>query len=99
LAGDKIFRGPEQAQAREDISRHRALPSFALVGSGRTGPVMAGVMAVLVRTEWVFLEGVGGIRFGDRLSRKKEKAPAPFRHFEIVPKSNGKTFFTLLNLT
>ena len=47
---NKILRAFEQAEAEEDVSRHRDLLTFVLVGGGPTGVEMAAAIAVLVRS-------------------------------------------------
>jgi NADH:ubiquinone reductase (H+-translocating) len=47
---NKILQAFEQAEAEEDMDRHRDLLTFVLVGAGPTGVEMAGALAVLVRT-------------------------------------------------
>lgn len=46
---NKILQAFEQAEAEEDLSRHRDLLTFVLVGAGPTGVEMAGAIATLVR--------------------------------------------------
>ena len=46
---NKILSAFEQAEAKEDPSRHRGLLTFVLVGAGPTGVEMAGAIAILVR--------------------------------------------------
>jgi NADH:quinone reductase (non-electrogenic) len=46
---NKILRAFEQAEAEEDVSLHRDLLTFVLVGGGPTGVEMAAAIAVLVR--------------------------------------------------
>ena len=46
---NKVLRAFEQAEAEEDVSRHRDLLTFVLVGGGPTGVEMAAAIAVLVR--------------------------------------------------
>jgi NADH dehydrogenase FAD-containing subunit len=47
---NKILRAFEQAEAEEDVSLHRDLLTFVLVGGGPTGVEMAAALAVFVRT-------------------------------------------------
>src|ERR1700693_1796524 len=47
---NKILEAFEQAESKEDPSRHRDLLTFVLVGGGPTGVEMAGAIAVLVRS-------------------------------------------------
>src|SRR5712671_3185373 len=47
---NKILSAFEQAEAEADISLHRDLLTFVLVGAGPTGVEMAAALAVLVRT-------------------------------------------------
>jgi NADH:ubiquinone reductase (H+-translocating) len=49
-ARNKILQAFELAEAEEDLSRHRDLLTFILVGAGPTGVEMAGALAVFVRT-------------------------------------------------
>jgi NADH dehydrogenase len=46
---NKVLRAFEQAEAEEDVSRHRDLLTFVLVGGGPTGVEMAAAIAVLIR--------------------------------------------------
>src|SRR6266436_1216735 len=46
---NKVLRAFEQAEAEEDVSRHRDLLTFVLVGGGPTGVELAAAIAVLVR--------------------------------------------------
>ena len=46
---NKVLRAFEQAEAEEDVNRHRELLTFVLVGAGPTGVEMAAAIAVLVR--------------------------------------------------
>jgi NADH:quinone reductase (non-electrogenic) len=47
---NKVLQAFEQAEAEEDVNRHRDLLTFILVGAGPTGVEMAAALAVLVRT-------------------------------------------------
>ena len=47
---NKILSAFEQAEAEEDVDRHRDLLTFVLVGAGPTGVEMAAALAVFVRT-------------------------------------------------
>jgi len=47
---NKILSAFEQAEAEEDVTRHRDLLTFILVGAGPTGVEMAAALAILVRT-------------------------------------------------
>jgi NADH dehydrogenase FAD-containing subunit len=47
---NKILSAFEQAEAEEDVSRHRDLLTFVLVGAGPTGVEMAAALAIFVRT-------------------------------------------------
>ena len=47
---NKILSAFEQAEAEEDVSLHRDLLTFILVGAGPTGVEMAAALAVFVRT-------------------------------------------------
>jgi NADH dehydrogenase len=46
---NKILRAFEQAEAEEDVSHHRDLLTFVLIGGGPTGVEMAAAIAILVR--------------------------------------------------
>ena len=46
---NKVLRAFEQAEAEEDVSRHRDLLTFVLIGGGPTGVEMAAAIAVLIR--------------------------------------------------
>jgi NADH:ubiquinone reductase (H+-translocating) len=46
---NKVLRAFEQAEAEEDVNRHRDLLTFVLIGGGPTGVEMAAAIAVLVR--------------------------------------------------
>ena len=46
---NKVLRAFEQAETEEDVSRHRDLLTFVLIGGGPTGVEMAAAIAVLVR--------------------------------------------------
>jgi NADH:ubiquinone reductase (H+-translocating) len=46
---NKVLRAFEQAEAEEDVSRHRELLTFVLVGGGPTGVELAAAIAVLAR--------------------------------------------------
>ena len=48
--GTKILSAFEQAEAEEDVSLHRDLLTFVLVGAGPTGIEMAAALAIFVRT-------------------------------------------------
>ena len=47
---NKVLKAFEDAEAEEDVNRHRDLLTFILVGAGPTGVEMAAALAVLVRT-------------------------------------------------
>ena len=47
---NKILKAFEIAEAEEDVSRHRDLLTFILVGAGPTGVELAAALAILVRT-------------------------------------------------
>jgi NADH dehydrogenase FAD-containing subunit len=47
---NKILGAFEQAEAEEDVTRHRDLLTFVLVGAGPTGVEMAAALAIFVRT-------------------------------------------------
>ena len=47
---NKILKAFETAEAEEDVSRHRDLLTFVLVGAGPTGVEMAAALAIFVRT-------------------------------------------------
>ncbi|MGC2353312.1 MAG: NAD(P)/FAD-dependent oxidoreductase, partial [Candidatus Udaeobacter sp.] len=47
---NKILKAFEIAEAEEDVSRHRDLLTFVLVGAGPTGVEMAAALAIFVRT-------------------------------------------------
>jgi NADH:ubiquinone reductase (H+-translocating) len=47
---NKILKAFETAEAEEDVSRHRDLLTFILVGAGPTGVEMAAALAIFVRT-------------------------------------------------
>src|SRR5215470_8716682 len=47
---NKILSAFEQAEAEEDVARHRDLLTFVLVGAGPTGVEMAAALAIFVRT-------------------------------------------------
>jgi NADH dehydrogenase len=47
---NKVMKAFEDAEAEEDVNRHRDLLTFILVGAGPTGVEMAAALAVLVRT-------------------------------------------------
>src|SRR5215468_4635195 len=47
---NKILSAFEQAEAEEDVTRHRDLLTFVLVGAGPTGVEMAAALAIFVRT-------------------------------------------------
>ncbi len=49
-ARNKILQAFETAEAEEDVTRHRDLLTFTLVGAGPTGVEMAGALAILVRS-------------------------------------------------
>src|ERR1700741_1847686 len=49
-ARNKILQAFELAEAEDDPTRHRDLPTVILVGAGPTGVEMAGALAILVRT-------------------------------------------------
>jgi NADH dehydrogenase len=46
---NKVLRAFEQAEAEEDVNRHRELLTFVLIGGGPTGVEMAAAIAVLIR--------------------------------------------------
>ena len=46
---NRILRAFEQAEAEQDVSRHRDLLTFVVVGAGPTGVEMSAAIAVLVR--------------------------------------------------
>src|SRR3984893_1120727 len=46
---NKVLQAFEQAETEEDVSRHRDLLTFVLIGGGPTGVEMAAAIAVLVR--------------------------------------------------
>jgi NADH:ubiquinone reductase (H+-translocating) len=48
-ARNKILQAFETAEAEEDVTRHRDLLTFILVGAGPTGVEMAGALAIFVR--------------------------------------------------
>ena len=47
---NKILKAFETAEAEEDVSRHRDLLTFILVGAGPTGVELAAALAIFVRT-------------------------------------------------
>jgi NADH dehydrogenase len=47
---NKVLSAFEQAEAEEDVNRHRDLLTFVLIGGGPTGVEMAAAIAVLVRS-------------------------------------------------
>jgi len=79
---NKILGAFEQAEAEEDLSRHRDLLTFVLVGAGPTGVEMAGAIAVLVRRIWASFRAIGHIRWPVRLPAARVIEPAVLFPFE-----------------